>query len=179
MASVLSGPFSVRAGGAIGGGVSGGGRAIPSLPRRLNEAERRHMAVRLRRDGWSYHRIAQALDMRYSLVAAIADGAGDPAPTGPAVVPAARRTPAPPVGTQRPAPGGEEGDMTRKLDDLIAAVARQGEALARLETTLPRTIEAAHDTLFERLVQSFRGMLDRLRPRADAPPPAGTPSGPA
>ena len=79
MASVLSGPFTVRAGGAIGGSASGS-RAIPSQPRRLSEAEQRHMAVRLRRDGWSYQRIAQTLDMRYSLVATIADGAADAVP---------------------------------------------------------------------------------------------------
>jgi hypothetical protein len=182
MASVLSGPFTVRAGGAIGGSAAGG-RAIPSQPRRLSEAEQRHMAVRLRRDGWSYQRIAQTLDMRYSLVATIADGARD---AGPAAGATDRRVSAPSTGVRRPAPGEEDGDMARKLDGLIAAVARQGEAIARLETAVPRAIEAAHDTLFERLVLSFKSMLDRLLPPAaaapapdPAPPAAGTPSEPA
>ena len=185
MASVLSGPFSVRAGGAIGGSASGG-RAIPSQPRRLSDAERRHMAVRLRRDGWSYQRIAQTLDMRYSLVATIADGARDAVPAAPTARAADRRASAPSTDMRRPAPGEQDGDMARKLDDLIAAVALQGEAIARLETAVPRAIEAAHDTLFERLVQSFKGMLDRLLPSAGAslapdpaPPAAGTPSEPA
>jgi hypothetical protein len=164
MASTLSGPFTVRAGGVIGGSASGS-RAIPSQPRRLSETERRHMAVRLRRDGWSYQRIAQTLDMRYSLVATIADGATDPAPSAPA----ARATTVRPVTAssppiRQPASDQEDGEMTRKLDDLIGAVARQGEAIARLETTLPRAIEAAHDTLFDRLVQSFKGLLGRVLP---------------
>jgi hypothetical protein len=163
MASTLSGPFTVRAGGAIGGSASGG-RVIPSQPRRLSDAERRHMAVRLRRDGWSYQRIAQTLDMRYSLVATIADGATDPTPTAPAARATEQRVPASSPPTRRPASDEEDGDMAQKLDDLITAVGRQGEAIARLETALPRAIEAAHDTLFERLVQSFKGMLDRLLP---------------
>jgi len=180
MASVLSGPFTVRAGGAIGGSVSSG-RTIPSQSRRLSEAEQRHMAVRLRRDGWSYQRIAQTLDMRYSLVATIADGAADTAPTVRAVAGTAdRRVSAPSTAIRREAPGEEEDDMARKLDGLIAAMARQGEALARLETALPRAIETAHDTLFERLVQSFKSMLDRLLPHADDPsPPTVIPSDPA
>ena len=179
MASVLSGPFTVRAGGAIGGSVSSG-RTIPSQSRRLSEAEQRHMAVRLRRDGWSYQRIAQTLDMRYSLVATIADGAADAVPAVRAVVGTPdRRMSASSTAIRRPAPGEEQDDMAHKLDGLIAAVARQGEALARLETALPRAIEAAHDTLFERLVQSFKGMLDRLLPHAAEPsPPAVPPSDP-
>jgi hypothetical protein len=174
MASALSGPFSVRAGSVIGGAVSGG-RAIPSQPRRLSDTERRHMAVRLRRDGWSYQRIAQTLEMRYSLVAAIADGPDDtPAAPATTTIPSERRVPV----QRRAAPVEEDGDMARKLDDLIAAVARQSETIARLEAELPRAIEAAHATLFDRLVQSFKGMFDRLLPHAAASgsPPADPPS---
>jgi hypothetical protein len=179
MASILSGPFTVRAGGAIGGSVSGG-RAIPSQPRRLSEAERRHMAVRLRRDGWSYQRIAQTLDLRYSLVATIADGTADLAPPVLGVTGTAdRRASAPSTAIRRPSSDAKEDDIARKLDGLIAAVARQGDALARLETALPRAIETAHDSLFERLVQSFKGMLDRLLPHSAAPsPPTVAPSDP-
>ena len=171
--SVLSGPFSIRAGGAIGGAASGG-QALPSQPRRLSDAERRHMAKRLRRDGWSYQRIAQTLDMRYSLVAAIADGAADPVPAAAPAGRSDRRAAASSVGRQQTATDGEAGDMASKLDGLIAAVARQGETLARLETALPRAIETAHDTLFERLVQAFKGAFDRLLPHADAPAPVAT-----
>jgi len=174
MGSVLSGPFSVRAGGAIGGAVSAS-RAIPSQPRRLNEAERRRMAVRLRRDGWSYHRIAQTLDMRYSLVAAIADGADDPVRSSPAAATAERPAGHASAAARGPASAAEDSDMARKLDGLIAAVAAQGEALARLETAVPRAIETAHDTLFERLVQSFKSMLDRLLPHGSAPATAASP----
>jgi hypothetical protein len=141
------------------------------------------MAKRLRRDGWSYQRIAQTLDMRYSLVAAIADDAADPIPAAASAERPDRRAAAAPVGRQQTAPDGEAGDMASKLDGLIAAVARQGETLARLETTLPRAIETAHDTLFDRLVQAFKGVFDRLLPQAGAPavvaPAAAEPAPPA
>jgi hypothetical protein len=163
MASVLSGPFSVRAGSAIGGARAAGG-ALPMLPRRLSDGERRRMAVDLRRDGWSYQRIADTLQMRYSLVAAIADGDTDPVPDEPQA-PVRRSVPM----AAEPATitvAGDREEMARKLDDLIAAVERQREALARLETSLPQAIEAAHDTLFDRLTKSFKTIVGRMLPGA-------------
>jgi hypothetical protein len=162
MASVLSGPFSVRAGSALGGTKAAAG-ALPSLPRRLNDTERRRMAVDLRRDGWSYQRIADTLKMRYSLVAAIADGDADPvAAERPAPVPVRRSASAAPAAPTAVTEDREA--MAHKLDELIAAVERQREALARLETTLPQAIEAAHDTLFDRLTGSFKTIVDRILP---------------
>jgi hypothetical protein len=68
-------------------------------------------------------------------------------------------------------------DVARKLDGLIEAVAKQGDAIARLEASVPRAIETAHDTLLEKLLAAMKGLFERAfhggrqEPPHDGPTP--------
>ena len=71
MAELVNGYITVRMG--LGEAAATPARRVPRS-RRVSDAELRNRVHRLRRDGWSYRRIAATLELRYTLVSEILDG---------------------------------------------------------------------------------------------------------
>ncbi|MEO0034437.1 MAG: hypothetical protein RLZZ501_460 [Pseudomonadota bacterium] len=160
-------------------GVANGQRRLPPAGA-LSENERNLQAKRLRKDGYSYRRIAAALGMSYATVCHLLDGEEGRTP----VTPLSYRLPPPPV---VPAPAGlaatppaslptgaarlEEmaaqiHQLQQRLDLVLAQNEGQRQGLARLERTLVATVQSENRALGQKIVGSVRGLLERMVPTA-------------
>lgn len=149
----------------------------------LNEDERNRRARRLRKDGWSYRRIAAALDMSYASVCHLLDG--DEArlpPSPPSVMPPRRLVPAatpqsPPAQTPAPAEPPATASTVRmdemaaqivvlqqRLDTVLALNEGHRQSLARLERSMVTTLQNEHRALGQRLQAAVKTLLERMIP---------------
>jgi hypothetical protein len=192
MAELVNGYITVRTG--LVEANAAPPRRVPRNRRRASDAELRDRVHRLRRDGWSYRRIAATLELRYTLVSEILDGptiwVGDyqekPTLAAIAVLPPAELMPieAPGVAVPRRLPVGndavveavlqQQARLSDKVDVLLRASEQQRSAISRLETSLLGSIRAENARLADRIIGGVKALLERLLPaprRTD--PPAG------
>lgn len=193
MAELVNGYITVRTG--LVEANAAPARRVPRNRRRASDAELRDRVYRLRRDGWSYRRIAATLELRYTLVAEILDGpatwVGDyqEIPTSIALLPPPETVglvaiAAPGSGVVRRLPAAsdaaveavlqQQARLSDKVDVLLRASEQQRNAISRLETSLLGSIRAENARLADRVIGGVKALLERLLPaprRAD--PPAG------
>jgi hypothetical protein len=193
MAELVNGYITVRTGLVEAGAAPS--RRVPRS-RRASDAELRDRVNRLRRDGWSYRRIAATLELRYTLVAEILDGpsvwVGDyqEAPVATLVVNAApptesaslvpteaaklsqavpRATVAPVTVTDLAAVETvlhQQARLSDKVDALLRASEQQRSQISRLETSLLGSIRTENARLAERIMGGLKALLERLLPMA-------------
>jgi hypothetical protein len=185
MAELVNGYITVRT-----GLVEAAPAPVQRVPRsrQPTDSELRQRVTRLRRDGWSYRRIAATLEVRYTIIAEILDGptiwVGDyrdtpsAAETLPAVVAGpvepGRAVPAP----RRAAPVRvvaatddaieavlvQHARLSDKVDALLRSAEQQRTALTRLETSILGTIRTENARLIDRVTAGVKGLLERLLP---------------
>ena len=162
-------------------GVANGHTKV-SATTTLNEDERNRRIRRLRKDGWSYRRIAATLDMSYAAVCHLLDG--DEArlpPSPPPVMPPRRRAA---VAGTAPQPGPlpmaeapliassariEEMAaqiivLQQRLDTVLALNEGHRQSLARLERSMVTTLQNEHRALGQRLHAAVKTLLERMIP---------------
>lgn len=167
-------------------GVANGHTKV-SASTTLNESERNRRAQRLRKDGWSYRRIAATLDMSYASVCHLLDG--DEArlpPSLPVAMPPRRLATvvAPPVQTvvlatdvataSIAAPSASAARieemslqimvLQQRLDTVLALNEGHRQSLARLERSMVTTLENEHRALGQRLHAAVKTLLERMIP---------------
>ena len=185
MAELVNGYITVRT-----GLVESAAAPLQRVPRsrQLTDSETRQRVQRLRREGWSYRRIAATLELRYTLVAEILDGptiwvgdyrdapgAGDTLPAEESgTVEPGRAVPAP----RRSAPLrvvaasddaleavlAQHARLSDKVDALLRSAEQQRTALTRLETSIQGTIRTESARLADRVMAGVKGLLERLLP---------------
>jgi hypothetical protein len=193
MAELVNGYITVRTG--LVEANAAPPRGVPRNRRRASDAELRDRVHRLRRDGWSYRRIAATLELRYTLVSEILDGptiwVGDyqeiPTMSAIAVLPPAELMPMDAPGVvavpRRLSVGSDavveavlqqQARLSDKVDVLLRASEQQRNAISRLETSLLGSIRAENARLADRIVGGVKALLERLLPAPRRPdPPAG------
>jgi hypothetical protein len=181
MAELVNGYITVRT-----GLVEAAAAPTQRVPRsrRPSDGELRARVVRLRREGWSYRRIAATLELRYTAVSEILDGptiwVGDYRDVSPAIdtpaapdrpgadLPAPRR-----AASLRPAPVSDDAieavlqqhaRLSDKVDVLLRAAEQQRSALTRLETSILGSIRSENTRLAERIVTGVKALFERLLP---------------
>jgi hypothetical protein len=166
-------------------GVANGHTKV-SATATLNEDERNRRARRLRKDGWSYRRIAAALDMSYASVCHLLDG--DEArlppsllPLGPPVrLPPAAALPQTveavavsgvPVALPAAVSTARIDEMTaqivvlqQRLDTVLALNEGHRQSLARLERSMVATLQNEHRALGQRMHAAMKTLLERMIP---------------
>jgi hypothetical protein len=155
----------------------------------LNENERNRRVRRLRKDGWSYRRIAATLEMSYASVCHLLDG--DEARLPPSLQPATppRRVASvaavpttqasmaisadarPMTATTAPASAARIEEMSlqimvlqQRLDTVLALNEGHRQSLARLERSMVTTLENEHRALGQRLHAAVKTLLERMIP---------------
>jgi hypothetical protein len=194
MAELVNGYITVRTGLVEANAVPP--RRVPRNRRRASDAELRDRVHRLRRDGWSYRRIAATLELRYTLVAEILDGpatwVGDYQEMPPAItlLPPPEPVALLPVDAPRTAvmqrlPVAsdaaveavlqQQARLADKVDVLLRASEQQRNAISRLETSLLGSIRAENARLADRVIGGVKALLERLLPALPRhiDPPAG------
>lgn len=154
-------------------------RLPSSAGRRLKDDERRALVERLRRQGWSYRRISNELNISYATVAQWLDG---PEAASPPLEPLPIRigAPRPPVASARapvaalPEPESalpliehliaQNRALLQRVDHLATVSAAQKQAIADLEVRLVTNIEDQHKKLGERLLDSIKLLLRKFSP---------------
>lgn len=166
-------------------GVANGHTKV-SASTTLNESDRNRRARRLRKDGWSYRRIAATLEMSYASVCHLLDG--DEARLPPSLQPATppRRVAAAPATQASMATSADAGPMTaiiapasaarieemslqimvlqQRLDTVLALNEGHRQSLARLERSMVTTLENEHRALGQRLHAAVKTLLERMIP---------------
>lgn len=152
---------------------------LPRGPaRRLDEAGRRALVERMRRQGWSYRRISKELNISYAQVSQWLDGPaaltpleplparlGAPRGAGTAARPAATSSPSPDSAEIDPLIGqliSQNRDLLTRVEQLVAASSAQQQAIAGLEARLVANIEDQHKKLGERLVEAVKSLLAKF-----------------
>lgn len=152
----------------------------------LNESERNRRVRRLRKDGWSYRRIAATLDMSYATVCHLLDGdeARLPPSSQPATPPrrvvsvvapqasmafSADTGPTTGIATSASAARIEEMSLQimvlqQRLDTVLALNEGHRQSLARLERSMVTTLENEHRALGQRLHAAVKTLLERMIP---------------
>lgn len=183
MAQGVNGHVTINVG--LANGIGNGKTEQPSS-QNLGEAERNRRARRLRKEGWSYRRIAASLGMSYAAVCHLLDGDearvpyAEPPPLGslsarPVVVVTALAAneaappPQPNVETVTMAARIEELSMQvrvlqQRLDTVLAVNESHRQNLARMERVLVATLQSEHRALGQRLSTAVRGLLERMLP---------------
>lgn len=162
-------------------GVANGHSKV-SAATALNEDERNRRARRLRKDGWSYRRIAATLDMSYASVCHLLDGEEARLPPSPTPVVLPRRAvlsrpvpqavesgAAPLVMTSAPTIQIEEMAaqivmLQQRLDTVLALNEGHRQSLARLERSMVATLQNEHRALGQRLQAAVKTLLERMIP---------------
>lgn len=169
-------------------GVANGHTKV-SASTTLNESDRNRRARRLRKDGWSYRRIAATLEMSYASVCHLLDGdeARLPPSLQPATPPrrvasvaAAPATQAsmatsadarPMTAITAPASAARIEEMSlqimvlqQRLDTVLALNEGHRQSLARLERSMVTTLENEHRALGQRLHTAVKTLLERMIP---------------
>lgn len=172
-------------------GVANGHTKV-SATTTLNEDERNRRARRLRKDGWSYRRIAATLDMSYASVCHLLDGdeARLPAPPRPLMPP--RHLTAASIPLPQPMKALAAGEnsaiaaassgtnlvpatrieemaaqiivLQQRLDTVLALNEGHRQSLARLERSMVTTLQNEHRALGQRLHASVKTLLERMIP---------------
>lgn len=169
-------------------GVANGHTKV-SASTTLNENERNRRVRRLRKDGWSYRRIAATLEMSYASVCHLLDG--DEARLPPSLQPATppRRAASvaavpttqasmaisadagPMTATTAPASAARIEEMSlqimvlqQRLDTVLALNEGHRQSLARLERSMVTTLENEHRALGQRLHAAVKTLLERMIP---------------
>lgn len=182
MAQGVNGHVTINVG--LANGIGNGKASAPSS-HTLGEAERNRRARRLRKEGWSYRRIAASLGMSYAAVCHLLDGDearvpyAEPLPLGtlsarPVVVVTARAAnetvpPPPSVETVSMAARIEELSLQvrllqQRLDTVLAVNESHRQNLARMERVLVATLQSEHRALGQRLSTAVKGLLERMLP---------------
>ncbi|HSK40233.1 MAG TPA: helix-turn-helix domain-containing protein [Arenibaculum sp.] len=157
-----------------------GARRRPPTDRRLSRGELCELAVKLRKQGWSYRRVSTELRVDYSTVRRWLDRDVLTVVPGPhrSRPSAAIVTTAPSVPAVPGAPGASPmaaGTPPSGLEDLVAENRRLGEridrlaraqeaqvrAMTELEGRLVDAMEAQHRSLVERLVETVKSLFTR------------------
>jgi hypothetical protein len=188
MAELVNGHITVRT-----GLIEAGAAPVRRVPRgtRPSDGEMRARVVRLRREGWSYRRIAATLELRYAAVAEILDGptiwVGDYRDVSPAIphpalaerpdaeTPARHLAAAPKPPSPVPAARDGTADaveavlvqharLSDKVDALLRAAEQQRSALARLEGSIIGSIRSENASLGDRLLAGIKTLFERLLP---------------
>lgn len=170
-------------------GVANGHTKV-SASTSLNEDERNRRARRLRKEGWSYRRIAATLDMSYASVCHLLDGEEarlPPAPlpvmpprrmaplASPPAAPAAAPTPVATPATASAAPtitsmvrmeemAAQIVVLQQRLDTVLALNEGHRQSLARLERSMVTTLQNEHRALGQRLQAAVKALLERMIP---------------
>lgn len=169
-------------------GVANGHTKV-SASTTLNESDRNRRARRLRKDGWSYRRIAATLEMSYASVCHLLDG--DEARLPPSLQPATppRRVASVAVAPASQASLATSGDarpmtaitapasaarieemslqimvLQQRLDTVLALNEGHRQSLARLERSMVTTLENEHRALGQRLHTAVKTLLERMIP---------------
>jgi len=189
MAELVNGYITVRTGLDDAGAVPA--RRVPRNGRRASDPELRDRVHRLRRDGWSYRRIAATMELRYTLVAEILDGptvwVGDyqtaPPSTAVALLPSAEPVPIEAHIALPAIPAAsdvavasvlqQQARLSDKVDALLRASEQQRSAINRLETSLLGSIRAENARLADRIMGGVKALLERLLPSAPRRMPPG------
>lgn len=156
-----------------------------------SEDERHRRARRLRKDGWSYRRIAATLEMSYAAVCHLLDGDEarlPPSMLAPPPLPPRRPTVAPPLASSAPAadPGVAPAPpsaptitassarieemaaqivvLQQRLDTVLALNEGHRQSLARLERSMVTTLQNEHRALGQRLHTAVKTLLERMIP---------------
>lgn len=159
------------------------GHAKVAATTTLNEDERNRRARRLRKDGWSYRRIAATLDMSYASVCHLLDGDEarlPPAPpaampprrvapaAAPSLLPAtAPTTAAVPVTTataRMEEMAAQIVVLQQRLDTVLTLNEGHRQSLARLERSMVTTLQNEHRALGQRLQAAVKTLLERMIP---------------
>jgi hypothetical protein len=173
MAELVNGPITVRTGLAEAGQAPT--RRVPRS-RRPSDGELRARVIRLRREGWSYRRIAATLELRYAAVAEILDGptiwVGDyrdmSSPADPRSGSKAEIMP-----PRRPQLASDDAieavrlhhaRLSDQVEALLRASEQQRSALARLEGAILGTIRSENARLAERILAGVKALFERLLP---------------
>jgi len=173
MAELVYGHIIVRTG--LAEAAPAPARSVPR-GRRPSDGELRARVVRLRREGWSYRRIAATLELRYAAVAEILDGptiwvgdyrdispAGEPPSVSNAEMMAPRRS-QPPSDEAIEAVRLQHARLSDKVDALLRASEQQRGALARLESSILGAIRSENARLAERITAGVKALFERLLP---------------
>lgn len=134
--------------------------AGPVPDTRLPVSRKQVLAYRLRKQGWSYRRIAGALDVSYPQVLQWMEGeTANPAVIFhidlPRVVPAANSSVPQPV---RVAPPTVSADVLARLDALAAEQRQQAEALSRLEKRVIDVVKAEAKSVSKRVLDAIKAL---------------------
>lgn len=142
--------------------------AGPMPDARLPASRKQMLAYRLRKQGWSYRRIAGALDVSYPQVLQWMDEEDD----GPTIIyhldlprvvpPANNSAPQPPRAAPSPS---VSVDVLARLDALAAEQRQQAEALSRLEKRLIDVVKAEAKSVSKRVLDAIKAL---------AKPPSGS-----
>lgn len=192
MAQGVNGHVTINVG--LANGIGNGKPA----PQSLGEQERERRARRLRKEGWSYRRIAASLGMSYASVCHLLDGDearvpyAEPLPRlpstrSPPVRPAVVVVPVdPPIPEPANQPAGEPpipasaaariDELTlqvrvlqQRLDTVLAMNDSHRKSLERLERVLVATLEKEHRALGQRLLAAVKSLLERMLPTGFRP----------
>lgn len=169
-------------------GVANGHSKV-SASTALNDDQRNRQIRRLRKDGWSYRRIAATLEMSYASVCHLLDGVEARLPSSPPTLTPPRRPnlvalpshqpvtkPAPPEGSA-PADNAASVSSARieemtaqiivlqqRLDTVLALNEGHRLSLARLERSMVSTLQKEHHALGQRLHTTVKTLLERMIP---------------
>lgn len=162
----------------LANGIGNGRKTAPS-PHGLGEEERHRRARRLRKEGWSYRRIAASLGMSYAAVCRLLDGEearipyAEPLALTPlrpvmVVTPANEAAPAADSSVSASARIEELSLQVRvlqqRLDTVLALNESHRQSLARLERVLVATLQNEHRALGQRLAAAVKALLERMLP---------------
>lgn len=163
------------------------GHSKVSATAALTDDERNRRIRRLRKDGWSYRRIAATMGLSYAAVCQLLDGDEARLPLPPPVLPLPRRlnvvaaVPPPPVvqpmaaeetGSAAPAVSSARIDemtaqiivLQQRLDTVLALNEGHRLSLARLERNMVSTLQKEHHALGQRLHSTVKALLERMIP---------------
>lgn len=138
-------------------------------------SRRREMAERLRKQGWSYRRIADALSVPYATIQVWLDDEPVRAPVP--LVPRASGTPrlsvvpAPDHQSQVPAPILPENHekLLERIDLLAQEQQRQAEAMIAMEKRILSTLRAEIKNLGQKLMQTIKTLTPKSKKGAQDP----------
>lgn len=143
----------------------------PHLDARLSMSRKQTLAFRLRKQGWSYRRISDALGVSYSTVMdwmeMEADLVSAPYAPPPAMVRPALRAPAnfsAPISSPVVPDSVVEAELFRRLDGIVAEQQAQADRLAGMEKRLVETVKAEAKSMGKRILDALKVLSKGSKP---------------